>query len=308
MTYNHVDLIQRGISSSQHAVSGKSGKLYGHAVHSPKDGGVSFRMSLNDYLEAAHDICGNTAPGQQWVPVLVADVSTKPARPKCDRCAKPSVAIWDRFPFCADHAPANATWYDEAAHQEWLKLNPATAVARPSETATPDVLPTMQEKMSPGVTDKNDELPPEEMAAPIMGTEKEGQDEEIPLALRRPGAQPPPAVASERVEPVAKSSAPAALAPKAVSVVKAITDSVIAAVIPQVAKMIDDRFAPIATPPKSTPPDRAPKKRRAHGNKPPTEFRALQIKAKSLGINPFGKSKKALTAEISKKEKGSEPK
>lgn len=57
-----------GLGYPLFAVSGKSGKLYGHATLSPEHGGVIFEMPVDQYERDKYDIVGNTAIMQQWVP------------------------------------------------------------------------------------------------------------------------------------------------------------------------------------------------------------------------------------------------
>jgi hypothetical protein len=168
MTY-FVNLVQRGISANSHPVSGKSGKGYGTAVNSPQHGGVIFQMSLQDYMNAAHDLCGNTIAGQQWVPEFVMEAGAQAqARPKCDRCPRPSVAIWDRFPFCEITRPPmrRGTTKASGRHRQRHRRRPDS----------PDVLPKVNEPpMTPGVVDKKAQadLPREQLAPSFVGSEDE---------------------------------------------------------------------------------------------------------------------------------------
>jgi hypothetical protein len=333
MTY-FVNLVQRGISANSHPVSGKSGKGYGTAVNSPQHGGVIFKMSLQDYMNAAHDLCGNTIAGQQWVPEFVMEAGAQAqARPKCDRCPRPSVAIWDRFPFCEIHAPANATWYDESQR-------PASAAA-PAPTDSPDVLPKVNEPpMTPGVVDKRAQadLPREQLAPSFVGSEDENvgaaTGPKAPVVMPDPPATTGPAESGTtgasgplEIPPagfVAGASGPAAeTGPSgavaqppeqkqkgdAVAVVAAITEGVIKAVVPQLQKMIDERLSkqqpPPAPPEKRTP--RPPRKKAAPPVKEPSEFQKLQQKAKALDIRIFGKGREALEAAIKEKEAPPQP-
>lgn len=317
-----VNLVQRGISAQTHPVSGKSGKLYGNAVASPKDGGVSFPMSLQDYFQAAHDICGNTAGGQQWVPIFVEEASSaaQPARPKCDRCSRPSVAVWDRYPYCAVHAPNNATWYDESERPAGTTVVPA-AESGPA----PDVLPRVDERLTPKINEGEVELERETLAPPVMGTAEENATgpREIPPAgfiagttgpevtgpneramFSDPGESTGPAASGAVAEsgPPAASDGPGPSGPKVspqtVSVVEAITAGVINAVMPQ----IEQRFQQITESlHKPAPKKREPAKKPAV-NKAPTEFQLLQQKAKDLGMNTFGKNREAIEEWIKEKE------
>jgi hypothetical protein len=324
MTY-FVNLVQRGISANSHPVSGKSGKGYGTAVNSPQHGGVIFKMSLQDYMNAAHDLCGNTIAGQQWVPEFVMEAGAQAqARPKCDRCPKPSVAIWDRYPFCEIHAPANAVWYDESQR-------PASSAA-PAPAGAPDVLPKIEEPMTPGVKDPRaaTELPREQFAPSFVGSDDENagaSGPKPPVAMPDPvetGATGPAAsgpaetgatTGPAQSGPVTETGPSGAVAqpppvaqpekPNSVMVVQAITEGVIKAVVPQLQKMIDDRLSqqkPAATPTRSGPRKKAPAV-----NKAPSEFQLLQQKAKGLGIPIFGKGRQALEAAIKEKEAPPQP-
>lgn len=328
MSYS-VLLVQRGISSQTHPVSGKSGKLYGNAIASPKDGGVVFKMTQADYEAAADDILGNTAAGQQWVP----KIDTQPAfvvqqqqqqapRPKCDRCPKPSVARWDRYDYCAEHAPNNAVWFDENEHIAWL-AGPRVAESGPS--AEPEG--------GPGVTEP-DGLPLEQMPPPFAGSAEEEAamasgpsgpgpvvESDLPPQMRKnykapagiTGApQPPPAVASEKVEPVAQPHT-AEVSEKTASVVALITDGVINAVMPRLEAIIDSRIQNSKQPPKNN--HRRPVKKKTAKQEPPkappvaprkkaTEFQSLQARARELNINVFGKGAEALKSAITEAEEG----
>jgi hypothetical protein len=321
-------LVQRGISANSHPVSGKSGKGYGTAVNSPQHGGVIFKMSLQDYMNAAHDLCGNTIAGQQWVPEFIQEAGAQAqARPKCDRCPRPSVAIWDRFPFCEIHAPANATWYDESQR-------PASAAA-PAPADSPDVLPKVNEPpMTPGVVDRRAQadLPREQLAPSFVGSEDENAGAATgpkpPVVMPEPAATgpaasgttgasgpleiPPAGFVAGATGPASETGPSGAVAQPpeqkqkgdAVAVVAAITEGVIKAVVPQLEKMIDDRLKkqqpPEPAPAKRTP--RPPKKKAAPPVKEPSEFQKLQQKAKALDIPIFGKGREALEAAIKEKE------
>jgi hypothetical protein len=335
MTY-FVNLVQRGIAANSHPVSGKSGKGYGTAVASPAHGGVIFKMSLQDYMNAAHDLCGNTIAGQQWVPEFVMEAGAQAqARPKCDRCQKPSVAIWDRFPFCEDHAPANAVWYDESQR-------PAPTAA-PAPTNSPDVLPKVNEPpMTPGVVDKRAQadLPREQLAPSFVGSEEEtagaATGPKAPVVMPDPPATtgpassgpdvtgasgpleiPPAGFVAGATGPVAETGPSGAVAQPpeqrqkgdAVAVVAAITEGVIKAVVPQLEKLIDDRLKKLQPPEPApaTPRTRPPKKKVAAPAKEASDFQKLQRKAKALDIPIFGKGREALEAAIKEKEAPPQP-
>jgi hypothetical protein len=346
MAYS-VLLVQRGISSQTHPVSGKSGKLYGNAVYSGKDGGVVFQMTQADYEAAADDILGNTAAGQQWVPKVSAPMfspqqsqASAAPRPKCDRCQKQSVARWDRYDYCAEHAPNNAVWFDENEHIAWL------AESHPAASG-----PSVEPDSGPGVTDpKNLELPQEQLPPPFAGSAAEEAaiaaesgpgpivESDLPPNMRRnfkagatgpiqetvpsgpSGAvQAPPAVASEKVEPAAHPQT-AEVSEKTASVVGMITDAVIKAVMPRLEEIIDSRIKnsapsknghsrpePRASAKKKKPkaPPAAPRKKAQAPAAPQgTEFQQLQTRARELKINVFGKGKDALKKAIAEAEAG----
>jgi hypothetical protein len=75
----HVILVNRyfGGSHQQFPVSGKSGKLYGHAALDAAKGGLVFKMSAEDYEKDKFDIVGNERAGHQWVPEFVAEPSAE---------------------------------------------------------------------------------------------------------------------------------------------------------------------------------------------------------------------------------------
>lgn len=54
------------------AVCGISTKVYGHAAYDASQGGYVFEMKAEDYERDRHDIVGNPAPGQHWVPQFAA--------------------------------------------------------------------------------------------------------------------------------------------------------------------------------------------------------------------------------------------
>jgi hypothetical protein len=354
MSYS-VLLVQRGITSQTHPVSGKSGKLYGNAIASPKDGGVVFKMTQADYEAASEDILGNTAAGQQWVPKIdmqpafvVQQQQQQAPRPKCDRCSKPSVARWDRYDYCAEHAPNNAVWFDENEHIAWL-AGPRVAESGPS----------VEPEGGAGVTEPGD-LPRETLPPPFAGSAAEEAamasgvsgpgpivESDLPPNMRRDykkgslpippagfvagatgpiqetgpsgatGApQAPPAVASEKVEPVAHPQHTEQVSEKTAAVVSMITDAVIQAVMPRLEGIIDSRIQnsqpsknnhrrpvekktekkkPVKAPPKAPP--AAPRKTQ-------TEFQSLQTRARELKINVFGKGAEALKAAIAEAEEG----
>lgn len=313
-----VNLVQRGVSAQTHPVSGRSGRNYGTAVASPPHGGVVFRMSLEDYMNASHDLCGNTIAGQQWVPEFVPEVGAQAqARPKCDRCTNPSVAIWDRFPFCAEHAPSNAVWYDD---NDRAKFGVAPAQPSPAPTApvatspAPEIVKdTLPVVVEPGVkvTEKEKELPPEHLPPPFMGSTAETAGEPGPTTP--PVTTPPEPVETEPVttagaptgETVGTGTGPKDEKPQAVSVVRAITKGVIDAVVPQLERLIDERLAAQPQPRKRTG-HGGKKPNPKHPEKAPTEFQALQKRARELGMNVFGKNKQALQEWIAEKENPAE--
>lgn len=336
MSYS-VLLVQRGISSQTHPVSGKSGKLYGSAIASPKDGGVVFKMTQADYEAASDDILGNTAAGQQWVPKIdmqpafvVQQQQQQAPRPKCDRCPKPSVARWDRYDYCAEHAPNNAVWFDENEHIAWL-AGPRVAESGPS----------VEPESGPGVTEP-DGLPQEQMPPPFAGSAAEEAaitrgasgpglvvDADLPPQMRKdykkppiqetgPSGvtgtpQPPPAVASEKVEPVAHPQTEQ-VSEKTAAVVSMITDAVINAVLPRLEEIINSRIQnsqpsknnhrrPVEKKTEKKKPERAPSKAPpAAPRKSETEFQTLQARARELHINIFGKGAAALRTAITEAE------
>jgi len=60
-----------GMAHQIYPVSGKSGKLYGHAHLSATDACPVFEMPVEDYERDKFDIIGNTTIMQQWVPSFV---------------------------------------------------------------------------------------------------------------------------------------------------------------------------------------------------------------------------------------------
>src|SRR6266436_8026803 len=224
-------LVQRGITSGTHPVNGRSGKLYGTATHSGPHGGVVLQMQLSDYLDHAHDICGNTQPGQQWVPEFVSS-GTETHVHKCDRCSEPAVAIWQQYHYCEKDSPDNATYLDGSGE----------TVGKRKGIAAPPTPVTLPDAVSQPVTDKHQEieLPPEHMGAPKIGTDREGVPNTIAHVPPRPTVRPPPQFEQPEQPPTPTESGPARdpLA-KAKSVVAQITDGVLATVVPKLEEIVD---------------------------------------------------------------------
>jgi hypothetical protein len=283
-----IQLVQRGLSSNLHPVIGKSGKLYGQATASPEHKGVIFRLSLDDYQRDAHDLIGNTSAGQQWVPEIVPAVAENVPK-KCGVCGKPAVAQWDKYFYCEEHAPNNATFFD---------ARPQPVVAQPKVEAP------QPEKLTPGIIEKHpgdEDLPQEELPAPAIGTAREeGTPETQTIGHVAPILQPLKTGDLQPPKPgeISKdSSRPAAVQtdkPSAKEVIETITAGVVSAIIPKLDAMVADKVANMAKTLRSGPkkPSKPPAPR------PETEFTKLQKQAKSLGINSFGKNKEQLKQAI----------
>jgi hypothetical protein len=286
MNYS-VILVQRGISAQSHPVTGKSGKLFGTAVASPEHGGVIFQMTMQDYLEHAHDVVGNTAPSQQWVPEFVP-LAPKAGHQKCDRCPKHAVARWDRFFYCEDHAPDNAVYLDGSGTVK----KAAPAAAQPEK---PDVGPVVDERLS-GPVEQEKELPAEHMAAPAIG----GENEDRPPAQTEAGVFVPD---PEKKQPASEPSKPEAKAEelppaeKPQNAVQAIAAAVVETLRPELQAIVQTQVAAAV---KAI--EHKGKKKPEKKPRPETEFTQLQKKAKDLGINSFGKNKEQLRTAIAEKE------
>jgi hypothetical protein len=287
MTYS-VLLVQRGISAGNHPVSGKSKKLYGQALQSPVHGGVAFSMSLPDYMASAHDLIGNTAANQQWVPEFISSVGPADAH-RCDRCPKPATALWNNFYFCDDHAPDNATYLDgsgETVGNRKGRSSPPKPVANP---------PKVDESISPGVTDdkKDPELAREDMQPPSIGTERE--DAERAEAGPETDAELPPLPPQMKEKPAEAKAEPAAKQPAAAP--QSVTE-IAGAVVEQLLPKLDTIIAAKVAAASKAVKDAKPKKK----SRPESEFTKLQAQAKKLEINSFGKNAAQLRAEIAAKE------
>jgi hypothetical protein len=326
MNYS-VHLVQRGIPAQTHPVTGKSGKLYGQALQSPVHGGVMYQMSAKDYLDNAHDLVGNTSPGQQWVPEFMTNNPREVGQFKCDRCSKPAVAIWDRYYYCGDHAPNNAAYLDGSG----FIGQPAVTAAPAASSVDTHLTPPVKERGEnlTGTLQERKELPREDFRAPVIGTTHEDSppertaggvfEAEQPTRTSAPATPPPPNPApTTQVPPPAPPPAVASPAPQpakpAVSgtaVVEAITTAVadkLTAVLPGlVEKAVDSKLQALVQAEAPKPPTKraAAKKTTTKPEpkaRPQTEFSKLQTRAKELNINSFGKNADKLKAEIAQAE------
>lgn len=329
---NHsVLLVQRGISEGTHAVSGKSGKLYGTAVQTPGYGGVVFRLKLEDYAAAADDLIGNTVPMQQWVPHFISEGSTNGAQ-HVDRgyCSIPAGCrlgpsggaaeadySWQHYLFCAGHAPNNAK-------PVWAGAPPIYDGSRLQSTGTTDVPQLMVDRgVSKGITEKDGPTKPEIMAPPIVGGLHENAPvpsavAETPVPLPAYGGarranfsdpllgQPPAPVEAAPIPapvvlptpvPVAvvPPPAPTPRGPTAAEVIQQSVNSAVAAAVPTIVQELKGLVAGMVAnlvPPATPPP---PKKVRAKAVKatdaPPTMFELSRQRAQELGMNTYGKGK-----------------
>lgn len=225
-------LVQAGVTSSHHSVSGKSGKLYGVAQYDARWNGVALPMSISDYMAAASDLIGNLAPGQQWVPHLVP-AGTETAQPKPVATAAP-VAV--------------------------------------------RVVTSSEERLTPPIADKRAsdvELPPERMAAPAIGT-----DREIPAGERQTTGQVPPKPSNyvektpERVVGTVREFYPTGEAPP-----KPAPKSV-----PVLTESVDHK--------------QHQSQKRKRGPHQLSEFNLLQMRVSRLGINVRGMNKAQLEQVI----------
>src|ERR1700686_4204029 len=156
----YVNLVQRGISSPTHPVSGKSGKHYGQAVSSPADKGVAFKMSIDQYQGAAHDLIGSTEPNQQWVPEFVRESGDAAPQERCGipaGCGNVATHIWDRFLYCEEHAPINAVRIGEPP------------LPKPVPVKVPEPQPTLREFRPPEA--KREVLPPPAVGSADVSSE-----------------------------------------------------------------------------------------------------------------------------------------
>jgi hypothetical protein len=282
-------LVHRGISSNTHSVTGKSGRLYGHAVASPEHGGVSLLMSLEEYLANAHDIVGNNAPNQQWVPEFVAIQAKGGASHKCDRCQKPATATSDRFFFCDEHAPNDAMKLDGSGPMK-------ASAAKPAPTQQPDTHQPVEERVSKPV-EEHRELPQEHLPPPQIGTAREagpGPKTEAGVVVLKeepkPGdIAPNGAVTEPRGNP--------AVEPEQHPAVAIIAAAVVEKIIPKISEIVDEKLAAFRPPPQTSKKKSKPDKT----HQAPSEFRQLQQRAAVLGINSFGKNTEQLRTAIAEK-------
>lgn len=272
-------LVQRGITSGTHPVNGRSGKLYGTATHSGPHGGVVLQMQLSDYLDQAHDICGNTQPGQQWVPEFVSS-GTETHVHKCDRCSDPAVAIWQQYHYCEKDSPDNATYLDGSGetvgHRKGI-APPAAPVTLPDAVLAP-------------VSDKHQEieLPPEHMAAPRIGTDLEGVPATMAHVPPKPMVRPKYEQPEQPPTPTDSGLARDPLA-KARTVVAQITDGVLTAILPKLEEIVDGKLRNLRLP-------NGAKKKSVKRTE--SDFTRLQKRAKELNINSFGKNAAQLQSLI----------
>lgn len=198
-----VHLVQRGISSPTHPVSGKSGKLYGHALASPQDGGVMFTMSLQQYQEAAHDLIGNTAAAQQWVPEIVQEAGGEAVvRERCGipgGCRNLATHEWERFLFCKEHAPNNAVPIGEPP------------LPKPAPVKLPEARPVLKEARQEEA--KKEVLPPPAVADSNVSSETSRSYPRINV----PRPRPP----SDQLKPFVAAGEPAKASPDASPITEA---------------------------------------------------------------------------------------
>ena len=113
-----------------------------------------FTMSLQQYQEAAHDLIGNTAAAQQWVPEIVQEAGGEAVvRERCGipaGCPNLATHEWERFLFCKEHAPNNAVPIGEPP------------MSKPAPVKVPETPPALREA-------RQAEAKPEVLAPPIVG-------------------------------------------------------------------------------------------------------------------------------------------
>lgn len=297
----YVNLVQRGVMSQTHPVSGKSGKFYGTAVLSAPHGGVMLRLSLEDYMKDAHDLIGNTAGAQQWVPEFGEDVTPLAGQSLCsipagcrlglDGRAATATHIWGQYLFCEEHAPANAARLD----------------GQPSLTSVPPPAPTMAADVPPVLKEQKAqiELPPEHLPPPAVANE----DVDKKPAPAAPA--PAPTVASAPVAPAPSASIPpsgGSVAPepqpeksKAVDVIAAAVASALAQALPNALAASEARILEKLAPAFTDRPNKSPRKKAQAPERPPTEFQLLQREAKALNINTYGMGASAIRDAIAEK-------
>lgn len=298
----YVNLVQRGISAPVHPVSGKSGKHIGNATASPEHGGVVFKMPMEDYMADMHDVVGNTAPAQQWVPEFVPEPATLASPGRCSipaGCQKPAGYIWDRHLFCSDHAPNNAV--------SLIDGSPKLAGSAPAPAAP---APVSEER--PAI-DEVAEEPIVQFSPPPVGSEDvEGatrsprvQTQPAPAPEVHPTPAPAPAVASPTMEtapaPIKSSpiTAPQPVAPPPApaesKVLHVIAAAVAAGLEQELPKMEARLLEKLQMKPSAK---RTSGKRKGNPDLEPSSFVVLQREAKSLGINTFQKGRAQLEKEI----------
>lgn len=318
-------LVQRGISSQSHAVSGKSQKNYGNALYDASRGGVVFELSADDYHRNAHDLIGNVLAGQQWVPEFIE--SSADGKRDFGFCCSPSCRLGQggkaadasyvsgRSLFCATHAPLDATPLFPGAPRIGSKPEGNTE----TELA-PDVQPQMRERVGGQMQEKGSDgyTPPERMAAPIVGSAAEAS---APLfgGVEKPVPMPqlPKAVKTDDndnpafIDPASNeagqeskpsplgSGAPEDKGPALLAVIGKIVEQQITGLEQRLMTAVQAITGPKASGNGST-----HKRHRRPASKAaaePTDFQRLQKDAKGLGIAIFGKGKEALQKEIDEK-------
>lgn len=283
-------LVQRGISSQTHAVSGKSLKSYGFATQVPGHG-VALKMSLEEYAACAHDIVGNTQPQQQWVPEFILEVNAPKDRGKCCIPAGcPNEADYRSGVdlYCSGHAPNDAEpLYDGAPAIGTFPMGKAPASAA-------DVLQTVNER--PSLVEKGVVDAPVERITPNVGSQMEADSaakpptaagidkpEPIPayVSPNKTATAPAPAGTQEAPPPASFEAAPEKTTPSTANAIDAVATEVMNRLAPTITALTD-ALSNLPRPAKA-------KKRQV---KPAAggEQAALRAEAKGLGINIFQKS------------------
>lgn len=326
MNYKVV-LVQHGISAVSHHVCGKSGKQYGTATQSPNDGGVAFEMTLEDYMVNRHDLIGNPAAGQQWVPEFVPKASNdafqsrgKCSSPQCRLGTGGSVAEADyisgRSLFCATHAPNDALpLYDGAPP---IGLLPANAPTLQPEVE--DVRPNLIERgASAAMVDQGGADAPKEVLTPQVGTTTElesvtpvgGIETPVPMPNFPKKATAPVTATPTVFSDPGQSPAPAPTAepaklpegvPTKTQPVAELLEGMVTKAVGSALGGMEERLAALIE--KKTTAKTATQKRRVPAPAKASDFQRLQQKAKGLGINPYGMGRVALEAAIDAKGNG----
>lgn len=300
-------LVQRGINSQTHSVSGRSGRAYGVATFNAANKGVVLKMTVEDYMRDAHDLAGNPLAGQQWVPEFVSDAAVTnmgsceiPSGCRTGLGGKkgPAEYLAADTLYCATHAPNNAQPLVEGVRP----IGSPALNTEPLKEDAPDVHQRIVERVAGQLHEKGGVQPPEVMAAPTVGSEQEnapvnpgGVERPVPIPNFVSMAAPKPPEPEPEPAPEATAEPPTVTIPeqRGPSAAEAIANAVAMAMAPLMEKVqaLEQKLAV---------PAKKPAKARTV-NAEPSPFQLLCVEAKTLGIKTFGRSRVAIEADVAQK-------